>query len=326
MLFRKKTNKNKSAFNYSTELFAISVDDTTHTALEIIRNSKLSGNFFYCYVTDKEGKLVGVVPLRKLITAREETKISDIMVRNPIRLTAQHSLDIALEYFILYKFLAFPVVDNQGKLVGIARANDFIEDTIAIEEKAEQARDDLLKIIGIQLEEFRKPTIFKSTFLRFPYLLFNISSGLICAFITKLFNRTINEFIFIAFFITIILGLAESIGTQAVAVTLSCLEKTIKLKRLVLYEVMVGAKIGLLCGGLLFAVSFFWLGNRNFSMVLFLTILLTLMNASFLGCSLPILFKKIGINPAHASCPMVLAIADIISLTSYFSLGTYFLN
>lgn len=326
MLFRKKTNKNQSAFKYSTELFAVSVDDTTHTALEIIRNSKLSGNFFYCYVTDKDGKLVGVVPLRKLITAHRETKISDIMIRNPIRLTTQSSFDIALEYFILYKFLAFPVVDTQGILIGIARANDFIEDSVVIEEKAEQARDDLLKIIGIQLEEFRKPTIFKSAFLRFPYLLFNISSGLICAFITQLFNRTIDEFIFVAFFITIILGLAESIGTQAVAVTLSCLEKTIKLKRLVLYEVLVGAKIGLFCGGLLYAVSLFWLGNQNFSLTLFLTILLTLINASFLGCSLPILFKKIGINPAHASCPLVLAIADIISLTSYFSLGTYMIK
>ncbi len=326
MLFRKKNTKNKSAFKYSTELFAISLDDTTHTALEVIRNSKMSGNFFYCYVTDQKGKLVGVVPLRKLITAQEEAKISDIMIRNPIRLTTQYSVDIALEYFILYKFLAFPVVDSQERLVGIARANDFIEDTIAIEEKAEQARDDLLKIIGIQLEEFRKPTILKSTFLRFPYLLFNISSGLICAFITKLFNRTIDEFIFIAFFITIILGLAESIGTQAVAVTLSCLEKTIKLKRLIFYEVLVGAKIGLLCGGLLYAVSIFWLGNQNFSLTLFLTILLTLINASFLGCSLPILFKKMGIDPAHASCPMVLAIADIISLTSYFSLGTYMLK
>lgn len=121
------------------------------------------------------------------------------------------------------------------------------------------------------------------------------------------------------------MGLAESIGTQAVAVTLSCLEKTIKLKRLVLYEVLVGAKIGLLCGVLLYAVSFFWLDNQNFSLTLFLTILLTLINASFLGCSLPILFKKIGINPAHASCPLVLAIADIVSLTSYFSLGTYML-
>ncbi|MFN3531546.1 MAG: magnesium transporter [Candidatus Brocadia sp.] len=326
MLFRKKTNKNRTAFKYSTELFAVSVDDTAHTALEIIRNSKLSGNFFYCYVTDKEGKLVGVVPLRKLITAHRETKISDIMVRNPIRLTADSSADIALEFFLFYKFIAFPVVDEHGKLVGIARANDFIEDTMALEEKTEHERDDLLKIIGIQLEEFRKPTTLKSTFLRFPYLLFNISSGLICAFITKLFNRTIEEFIFIAFFITIILGLAESIGTQAVAVTLSCLEKTIKLKRLVLYEVLVGAKIGFLCGGLLYAVSLFWLGNQNFSMTLFLTILLTLINASFLGCSLPILFKKIGINPAHASCPLVLAIADIISLTSYFSLGTYMLK
>ena len=248
------------------------------------------------------------------------------MVRNPIRLTADSSADTAMEFFLFYKFIAFPVVDEHGKLVGIARANDFIEDTLAMEEKTEQARDNLLKIIGIQLEEFRKPTIFKSTFLRFPYLLFNILSGLLCAFITKLFGRTIDEFIFIAFFITIILGLAESIGTQAVAVTLSCLEKTIKLKNLVLYEALVGAKMGLLCGGLLYLVSFFWIGNHLFSTTLSLTILLTLINASFLGCSLPIFFKKIGINPAHASCPLVLAITDVISLTSYFSLGTYFLD
>ncbi len=67
MLFRKKTNKNKSAFKYSTELFAVSANDTTQTALEVIRSSKLSGNIFYCYATDTEGKLVGIVPLRKLM-------------------------------------------------------------------------------------------------------------------------------------------------------------------------------------------------------------------------------------------------------------------
>ena len=326
MLFRKNTGKNKFQFRFSTEMLAVSVDDTAQTALELIRSSKLTGNIFYCYVTDKEGKLAGVVPIRKLITAHKETKISDIMVRNPIRLTADSSADTALEYFVFYKFIAFPVVDEHGKLVGIARANDFIEDAMAIEEKTEHERDDLLKIIGIQLDEFRRPTIFKSTFLRFPYLLFNISSGLICAFITKHFDRTIEEFIFIAFFITIILGLAESIGTQAVAVALSYLDKTIKLRKLVIYEVLVGAKMGLLCGGLLYLVSFFWIGNHRFSLTLSLSILLTLITASFLGCSLPILFKKIGANPAHASCPLVLAIADIISLTSYFSLGTYFLR
>lgn len=307
-------------------MLAVSVDDTAQTALELIRSSNLAGNIFYCYVTDKEGKLAGVVPLRKLITAHKETKISDIMLRNPIRLTADSSADTALEFFLFYKFIAFPVVDEHGKLVGIARANDFIEDTMAIEEKTEHERDDLLKMIGIQLDEFRKPTTLKSTFLRFPYLLFNISSGLICALITRLFDRTIEEFIFVAFFITIILGLAESIGTQAVAVTLSQIEKTIKLKRLVLYEVLVGAKIGLLCGGVLYAVSFLWIGNQSFSITLSLTILLTLITASFLGCSLPILFKKIGINSAHASCPLVLAIADIVSLTSYFSLGTYMIK
>ena len=86
------------------------------------------------------------------------------------------------------------------------------------------------------------------------------------------------------------------------------LDKTIKLRRLVLYEVLIGAKMGLLCGGLLYVVSFFWIGNHSFSLTLSLTIVLTLITASFLGCSLPVLFKKIGINPAHASCPLVLSV------------------
>ena len=148
MLFHKKTNKNKFEFKFSTEIFAVLENDTAQTALDVIRSSKLSGNIFYCYATDREGKLVDVVPLRKLITAPQEAKISEIMIHKPVRLTTQCSTDIALEYFILYKFLAFPVVDSQDKLVGIARVNDFIEDTIAIEEKTEHERDDLLKIIG----------------------------------------------------------------------------------------------------------------------------------------------------------------------------------
>ncbi len=123
MLFRKKPTKNKFEFKFSTEMLVVSVDDTAQTALELIRNSKLTGNIFYCYITDTEGKLVGVVPLRRLITAHKETKVSDVMVRNPIRLTANSSVDTALEFFLFYKFLAFPVVDEHGKLVGITRAN-----------------------------------------------------------------------------------------------------------------------------------------------------------------------------------------------------------
>lgn len=325
MLFRNKRVK-KTEFKFSMETFSVSENDTVQTAFELMRNSKLSGNIFYCYVTDAGGKLVGVVPLRKLITSPYSTKISHLMVNNPIYLTTQSSLDTALEYFLLYKYLAFPVVDGQKRLIGIARANDFIEDTLAMEQRAERARDDLLKIIGIKLEEFRKPSVFKSAFLRFPYLIFNILSGLVCAYITGLFSGTLDDFIFITFFITIILGLAESIGTQAVAVTLSSLEKIIELKRLFLYEMIVGAKIGLICGGLLYFISLFWISLHAFSITLSLTVLFTLTTASFLGCFLPVLFKKLGINPSHASCPLVLAISDIITLTTYFSLGTYLLN
>jgi magnesium transporter len=325
MLFRNKTVKN-SEFKYSTEMLVVPEDSTAQTAFELMRNSKLSGNIFYCYVRNSEGKLTGIIPLRKLLTSPKGAKVSDIMMRNPIKLSRQSSLDTALEYFLMYKFLAFPVVDEQGKLIGVTRANDLIENTVAIEEEVESARDNLLKIIGIKLEEFRKPSVFKSTFLRFPYLLFNIMSGISCAFITDLFSVTVDKFIFMAFFMTIILGLAESMGTQAVAVTLSSFEKTIKMKGLMLYEMLVGMKIGALCGGLMYLVSFFWLREQAFSITLSLTILFTIVTASFLGCILPILFKKMGINPTHASCPFVLAISDVISLTSYFSLGTYLLN
>jgi predicted transcriptional regulator len=107
MLFRKKISKSKPELKYSAEMFAVLENDTAETALEVIRSSKLSGNIFYCYVTDNKDKLVGIVPLRKLITSSGETKISEIMMRNPIRLTTQCTTDIALEYFILYKFLAF---------------------------------------------------------------------------------------------------------------------------------------------------------------------------------------------------------------------------
>ncbi|MDQ1272943.1 MAG: magnesium transporter [Planctomycetota bacterium] len=95
-------------------MLAVSVDDTAQTALELIRSSKLTGNIFYCYVTDKEGKLAGVVPIRKLITAHKETEISDIMVRNPIRLTADSSADTALEYFVFYKFMYDSIVGSRN--------------------------------------------------------------------------------------------------------------------------------------------------------------------------------------------------------------------
>ena len=117
MLFRKKTGKNKFEFKFSTEMLAVSVDDTAQTALELIRSSKLTGNIFYCYVTDKEGKLVGVVPIRKLITVHKEAKISEIMVRNPIRLTPTLPQILQWSFFYFISSSPFPLLMNTENLL-----------------------------------------------------------------------------------------------------------------------------------------------------------------------------------------------------------------
>ena len=98
-------------------MLAVSVDDTAQTALELIRSSNLAGNIFYCYVTDKEGKLVGVVPIRKLITVHKEAKISEIMVRNPIRLTPTLPQILQWSFFYFISSSPFPLLMNTENLL-----------------------------------------------------------------------------------------------------------------------------------------------------------------------------------------------------------------
>src|SRR5215468_7373784 len=108
----------------------LDADMTVGTALERIRREGVGERVIYFYAIDEEKRLVGVVPTRRLLTASLETVLHEVMVRRVVAIPAKATVLDACEFFVLYKFLAFPVVDEQRRVVGIIDANLFAEEIL----------------------------------------------------------------------------------------------------------------------------------------------------------------------------------------------------
>src|SRR6187402_411618 len=183
-------------------------------ALRAIRLAA-SASIHYFYVVDADGRLVGVVPTRRLLTAEPEHKVAEVMIDNVVAIPDWATVLIASEYFATRRLLAFPVVDSAGHLVGVVDVNLFTDEVIDL---AKRTYDDIFQLIGVH------GTAQSSTWLafrdRFPWLLCNIAGGLLAAFIASRFEHLLEEVIVLSLFIPIVLALGESVSMQALTLTL----------------------------------------------------------------------------------------------------------
>ena len=153
-------------------------DDSLADALEKARALPSTQIILYCYVVDEKDRLVGVVPIRRLLTNAAESRISDIMIAEVVAIPSWATVLVAAEYFVNRRFLAFPVVESDGRLVGVVDVTSFNEEVLAL---AKQSFEGIFQIIGIHAT--RALTPWSSYKDRFPWLLCNVGAGLLCAFI-----------------------------------------------------------------------------------------------------------------------------------------------
>lgn len=304
---------------------------TVAEALNKIRSEGLGERIVYFYVIDDEEKLVGVLPTRRLLTAQLDVKLEDIMVNRVAALPSTATVYDACEFFVTYKFLAFPIIDESKKIVGIVDVNLFTEEILSLEPDIEERQriNDIFETIGFNIIEVKNASPIKAWRIRFPWLLTTITSGTICAVLAGFFEATLSESLIIAFFLTLVLGLAESISIQSMTLTVQALHTaTPSFKwyiKILSKEFKSALLLGSSCGFITLIIVYLWKGNISAAIVVALSILIVQNIAAFLGITIPAFLHRRNLDPKISAGPITLALTDICTILFYFGIATVML-
>src|SRR5438045_6771534 len=175
----------------------LDADMTIREALERIRREGVGERVIYFYAIDEAKRLMGVVPTRRLLTAPLETALREVMVRRVVAIPAKATILDACEFFVLYKFLAFPVVDEQRCVIGIIDANLFAEEILEAGESEDRDRPpeaigaEFFEALGFHIEQLRGASSWRSFRFRFPWLLVTVTGGTLSAILAQFFEATL---------------------------------------------------------------------------------------------------------------------------------------
>jgi magnesium transporter len=302
-------------------------DLTVQQALELIRVQGLGEQIFYFYVVDANARLLGVLPTRRLLTSPLHVKLGDIMLRQVVTIPAAATLMEACEAFVLHKFLAFPVVDADHKILGVVDVSFFTEEVFELAD--EQARDDPFEALGFHIDQVRDASPLRAFRFRFPWLVATIGSGTICALLASAYEVTLAKTIVLAFFLTLVLGLGESVSIQSMTVTIQALRSVRPTFawyiRALRRELGTSFLLGIGCGLLVGLIVWAWRGHAMAGLSIGLSIFLTVCASCFFGLSVPALLHALRLDPKIAAGPVTLACTDVCTLLFYFTVAAHLL-
>lgn len=292
-------------------------------ALDSIRASGLKEKIIYFYVTGQDNVLKGVLPARRLLTEPIERPVSECMIKHVLAIPQKATLLEACEFFVLHKFLAFPVVDEKRRILGVLDVSVFTEEVLDLAEH--ERMDDIFQSLGVRASELRSASPAKAFMLRFPWLIATIFGGTVCALLAGAFSETLEQQILLAFFLTLVLGLGESVSAQSLAVTLQVMHRTKPtlvwliqaLRKEFLTAILLGSACGVVVGGIVLT----WHHDSLAAASVGLSIFFAMVTACLLGVLIPSLSRFLRLDPKIAAGPLTLALADICTLTCYFGLA-----
>ena len=302
-------------------------DFTVQQALDAIRQRGVGEKIVYFYVVDADDRLAGVLPTRRLLTAPLEQQLSDVMISRVVAIPQTASVLEACEAFVLHKFLAFPVVDEARRIVGVVDVGLLSEEAFDIAER--EQTEALFESIGFRVSQVRDASPVRAFRFRFPWLLATIGSGTVCALLASAYEVTLAKSIVLAFFLTMVLGLAESVSIQSMTVTIQALRATqptfgwyIRAFR---REAGTAALLGAACGTVVGLIVWLWRGAGLAAFAIGGSISLALCAACFFGLTVPALLHALKLDPKIAAGPVTLAFTDIFTLLFYFGLAALLL-
>ena len=309
----------------ATEFISIKETDTVNETINYLRTmAPDSETPYYIYVVDDLDVLKGVVPLRQIIVSTPDTLIKDIMIENIISAPVDMDQEEVSHIFDKYGFMAIPVVDHNGEILGIITVDDVME--IMKEEYTE----DMFRLAGLDEEEKVAGTVIGAIKSRLPWLLVNLVTATLAAKTVSLFENTIAQIVALATFMPMVAGMGGNAGSQ----TLTLIIRGIAIGEInyenqadiLKKEIAIGIINGLCIGLVVGVLGYFWVGSISFGFVIGTAMLLNLIVATISGYLVPVLLKKVGIDPALASAVFVTTVTDVLGFFFFLGLATVMLQ
>ncbi len=314
----------------SPNYFALPQETTAAEATEMIRDLTeidIPPITFYVYVVDEENRLKGVLSLRQLVQTKPDTPLKDLMTSNLYTVHTDMPQETVARVVARYNLLAIPVINSIGKLVGVVTIDDIVD---VIREKN---TEDMLKMAGTGNLDITSRSIFRNTRARLPWLLASFAGGLLAVYVIGIFEAQLKQIAALAAFIPIIMGMGGNIGTQSSTIIVRSIaigEVGIKDTWRVLWrEFSTGALLGTTYGMLLGGFAYLFPQFREFAwklpLVVALAVFVNMVIAATVGTIIPMVFKRVDIDPAVATGPFVTTAIDVFGIFTYFLFANLFL-
>lgn len=299
---------------------------------ELVRQAEDNDNIATLFVVDESEYFYGAIDLKDLITARSEIPLENLISTSFPYVYANESIDDCIECLKDYSEDLIPVLDNKNKLLGVITAQSLVE--VIDDEMGE----DYAKLAGLTSEEDLNEPLKQSMIKRLPWLLALLVLGLLVSGVVGVFEKVVAQLTLIMAFQSLILDMSGNVGTQSLAVTIRVLmdeNLTVKQKlKLVIKEMRVGFFNGIILGILSFVMVGLYIMMFKHKEFIFsfavsgcigISLILAMVISSIVGTLIPLFFKKINVDPAVASGPLITTVNDLVAVVTYYGMSWIFL-
>ena len=319
----------------TTEYVSLRPKMTAQEAIKRIRRTGIDKETIYtCYVSDENSRLIGIVTIKSLLLCEDDDVVGDLMETNVISVNTLDDQEIVAQLFNKYNFLALPVVDTENRLVGIVTVDD------AMDVMQEEATEDIQKMAAITPSDkpYLKMGVIETWKSRIVWLLLLMVSATFTGMIITGFESALAAQVALTAFIPMLMDTGGNPGSQSSVTIIRSLSlneiKYRDLPKVIFKEI----RVALLCGVTLAAANFvkimlidrMLLNNPDITptvaLVVCLTLIVTVLAAKIIGCTLPVAAKKLGFDPAVMASPFITTLVDAVSLFVYFQMATLLLK
>lgn len=305
----------------NTQMIAVNINLTKKDAIdEIIRQSEEIEEFYTVFVVDNDHVFKGIVSLKDIIKAKGNVKITEMVKPDAVYVEADTDQEEVAKLLSQYNLTSIPVVDKKLKLLGRVTFDDVID--VLEDENTE----DILKISGVSEDEELAGNWIDAVKSRLPWLIINLGTAFLASSIVRHYESTLAHLTILSAYMTIIAGMGGNTATQALAVTvrrISLYDLTDRQAyRMVLKEFTVGMINGAVIGVIVLIIAYFLDANLMLGLVIFLAMTGNLIMAGFTGAGIPLLLKRVGIDPAIASSIIITTFTDVFGFLLLLGLAS----
>ncbi len=309
----------------NTEFFSLNRDVSAREAIAALHEAEDAEMVFYIYCLNEEGHLVGTLSLRDLLTHPPDTPLRAIMNAETIKVSPDEDQEKVARLVARYDLLAIPVVDEFNKMLGIVTVDDVIDVV------RDEATEDFLKMVGAGDQDIMETSILRSVGMRAPWMGLAALGGIAGAALITGFEAKLEEVVLLAAFIPVVMGMGGNVGIQSATIMVRGIATgrvDIRGRWKMLFKEFRTGLLLAVVGSLGVGAAAFLLGKFDplLGLVVGGAILCNMCLAALLGSLVPLLFRKIHVDPAVATGPIMTTFIDVIGILVYFVIATVVLS